>query len=414
MIQKLKIKFVVINMVLVSTVLIGTFIIIGTSTYQNLVKDSLIALQEALSMPDIEKMPKFHIRPPTNNPPDDFKRKPMLNNVVCKVLLGPDNKIIRTEGNIEISQDVLNELVKQCITANKTTGTIPSQNFRYMMKNKDGNNEMAFYDLSPEKAIMYNLLMTFVLVGTVSLAAFFIISLYLARWALKPVEKSWKQQQQFIADASHELKTPLTVILANTDVLASNKDKTIQSQIKWIDYIKTEATRMWELVNNMLFLAKSDAAKDTIAKSSVNFSDLAWGCVLPFESIAYEHQKKLKINISPNISLKGDKDKLKQLIAILLDNAFKYSESNGTIRIDLKQKQDKIHLKVTNTGQTIPPHHLSHLFERFYRADESRARDCGGYGLGLSIAKNIVDMHHGKISVKSSKEEGTVFTVLLQ
>lgn len=399
-------------MLLVSIVLIVTFIIIGISTYQKLVNDSFIALEEILSIPDIGGMPKRHIGPPKIDKPDDFK-KPMFNNVVYKVVLGPDNEISRTEGNIEISEDVLKELVQQCLNSNKATDTISSQDFRYMMKVKHGNKEIAFYDLSSEQTIMYNLIMTFALVGVASLAAFFIISLYLARWALKPVEKSWEQQNQFIADASHELKTPLTVILANTDVLTAHKGETIQSQIKWIDYIKAEATRMRVLVNNLLFLAKSDAAKDTIVKSKVNFSDLVWSCVLPFESIAYEHGKNLQNNIDPNISLMGDEIKLKQLIALLLDNAFKYSEKNGNIKVSLKQKLDKIYLEVTNTGEPIPVQHLPHLFERFYRADESRARECGGYGLGLSIAQNIVDIHHGKISVTSTREEGTAFTILL-
>lgn len=412
MIQKLKLKFIIINMLLVSIVLIATFLIIGISTYQRLVNESFIALEEILSMPDIGGMPKRHIEPPKTDRPDEFK-KPMFNNVVYKVILDPNNKILRTEGNIEISEDILNLIVQQCIKAKKTTGTISSQDFRYMMKNKHDNTEIAFYDLSSEQTIMYNLIITFALVGVASLAAFFIISLYLARWALKPLEKSWEQQNQFIADASHELKTPLTVILANTDVLTTHKDESIQSQIKWLEYIKAEAARMRVLVNNLLFLAKSDAARDTIVKSTVNFSDLVWSCVLPFESIAYEHGKNLQSDISPNVSLMGDESKLKQLIAILLDNAFKYSEKNGLIKVNLQHKLDKIYLEVTNTGEPIPAQHLPHLFERFYRADESRSRECGGYGLGLSIAKNIVDIHHGKISVTSTREEGTTFTILI-
>lgn len=397
-------------MVLVSIVLIVTFITIGISTYQRLVSESYVALEENLSKLSAEGMPKRRIEPPRNEPPDD--KKPMNNNVVFKVVLNSDNKIYKTVGNVEISDEVLNELIQQCINDNKPTGTISSQDFRYMMKDKHGVTEIAFYDLSSEQTIMYNLIITFTLVGLASLGAFFIISLYLAKWALKPVEKSWEQQRQFIADASHELKTPLTVILANTDVLAAHKGETIQSQLKWLDYIKTESTRMKGLVNDLLFLAKSDASRNTVVTSIFNFSDLVWSCVLPFESIAYEQGKDLQSDIKSDISFKGDEGKLKQLIMILLDNACKYSDEKGVIKINLSQKQDKILLEITNSGEPIPAQHLPHLFERFYRADESRARELGGYGLGLSIAQNIVEMHHGKISVTSTKEAGTTFYVI--
>jgi two-component system sensor histidine kinase CiaH len=282
-----------------------------------------------------------------------------------------------------------------------------------MMKDQHGITEIAFYDLTSEKNIMYNLILTFSLVGLASLAAFFVISLYLAKWALKPVEKSWEQQRQFIADASHELKTPLTVILANIDVLLAHKTETIQSQLKWLDYIKTEASRMIVLVNDLLFLAKSDQSKDTIISSSVDFSDLVLSCVLPFESVAYEQGKNLQIDVKPNITLLGDKGKLTQLIAILLDNAFKYSDEKGTIKVVLKKKQEKTILEITNSGEPIPAKHIPYLFERFYRADESRSRSCGGYGLGLAIAQNIANIHHGKILVKSTKQDGTTFSVIL-
>lgn len=412
MLKKLKHKFILINMLLVSIVLVITFIIVGVSTYQGLTNDSFMALEESLSKPIDDAMQKKHIIPPKDSPKP--QKKPMLNNVVLMVTLGPDNLPRVSEGTIEIDDDVLLELINTCISNNTTTGIISDQNFRYMMQNRNGITEIAFYDLSIEHDIMYNLIITFIIVGFASLAAFYLISLYLAKWALSPVERSWKQQQQFIADASHELKTPLTVILANTDVLATHKNDTIKSQSKWIEYIKTEATRMMVLVNNLLFLAKSDAAKESLSRSSFNFSDMVLGCVLPFESIAYEQKKDLQLNIAPNLSLVGDEIKLKQLIAILLDNAFKYSGENGVIKIAVKQKQDqRIQLSVTNTGEPIASEHLPYLFERFYRADEARARDCGGYGLGLSIAQNIVNMHNGKIHITSTKEEGTTFAVLL-
>jgi signal transduction histidine kinase len=275
------------------------------------------------------------------------------------------------------------------------------------------SNEIVFYDLTNDISTMFHLLKNCLLVGIGSLIAFFLISVYLANWALKPVAKSWESQRQFIADASHELKTPLTVILANADILSAHRNDTIENQYKWIDYIKAEASHMSGLVNDLLFLAKSDASRENAVLSEVNLSDIMWNCYLPFESLAFEQEKNLDADIEADILINGDSGKLKQLIMILLDNACKYTEKNGSIMVKLyrKPEKDKVYLSVNNSGEAISPENLNHLFERFYRVEESRAREKGGYGLGLSIAKTITEMHHGKISVISSKEEGTTFKV---
>jgi signal transduction histidine kinase len=407
MIKKLKTKFIVINMVLVSIVLIITFIIIGASTYQRLDRESYLSLEKSFPRQDMLNFPKKEI----GMHPDD--KNPGMNHIIFHVNLNSDNTVANIiEDNIEISDQVLQEITSACIEKGTPIGTLSSSNLRYMMRQINGTTQIAFYDLSADRDIISNLILTFVVVGFLSLAAFFIISLYLAKWALKPVEKSWEQQRQFIADASHELKTPLTVILANTDILASHKSDTIQNQYKWLEYIKAEATRMSTLVNDLLFLAKSDATKNNLILSTINFSDIVWSCSLPFESVAYEQGKDLQTNIESDIFLEGDEGKLKQLLMILLDNACKYTDKKGTIKVNLKQKQEKIYVEVMNSGEAISPEHLSKLFERFYRADEARDREHGGYGLGLSIAKNIVDMHYGKITVTSSAETGTIFTVI--
>lgn len=410
MIQKLKIKFIAINMLLVSIVLCVTFITISVSTYQRLRNNSYMALESSFSRekdwPKKDLGDSFDMNPIAN-------KKPSMNHILFTVLLDSNNNIVEVFGeNIEISDEVLTDLISYCIKNSKTTDTIPQADIRYMMQTTSDKTEIAFYDLSADKDIMSNLIQNFLLVGVGSLAAFYLISLYLAKWTLKPVEKSWEQQRQFIADASHELKTPLTVILANTDILSAHKEDTLQNQSKWLDYIKAEATRMSILVNDLLFLAKSDSSRNTMVLSKINFSDLVWSVFLPFESIAYETKKNLQSDIASDIYLEGDEGKLKQLVMIFLDNANKYTDKMGTIKLKLKQKQDKIYLEVINSGNPISADDLPRLFERFYRADESRARECGGYGLGLSIAKNIVDMHHGKIMVTSSIASGTTFAVI--
>lgn len=165
------------------------------------------------------------------------------------------------------------------------------------------------------------------------------------------------------------------------------------------------------LVDDLLFLAKSDDAQKAPVMAQVALSDLVMGSLLPFESVAFEKGVELQSNIQPDLAMLGDGGQLRRLVLILLDNAVKYVGEKGTVRLTLQRQQDRINLTVQNTGEPIQPDHLAHLFERFYRVDQARDRADGGYGLGLAIAKRIVEAHRGKITVSSTQQDGTVFTV---
>lgn len=167
------------------------------------------------------------------------------------------------------------------------------------------------------------------------------------------------------------------------------------------------------LVEDLLFLAKSDAARQEFQAAQVDLSELVQGCLLPFEPVAFEAGVRLDAQVDPDLMLTGDEAQLRRLVRILLDNGVKYAGAEGAVSLTLTRQQDKLRLTVRNTGTPIPPEHLPHLFERFYRADAARNRAQGGYGLGLAIAKAIVEHHRGRITVSSSAESGTVFTVLL-
>ena len=227
------------------------------------------------------------------------------------------------------------------------------------------------------------------------------------------MERAWEQQRQFTADASHELKTPLTVILANTGILLSHKQETISNQVKWVENTETEAQRMKQLVEDMLFLAKSDDVRLPVTHLPLDFSDAVLSRILPFESVAYEQGITIQSNIERDIVVNGDEGQLKQLVSILMDNACKYAPQGGTITVSLLREQEKAKLVVNNTGGVIAPEELAHVFERFYRSDKSRARKQGGYGLGLAIAKSIAEKHHGVITAESEEKSGTSFTVCL-
>lgn len=407
MIQKLRRKFVLINMSLVFSVLLIVFSVFLYTNYQRLENTSKNDMKMALTRTSEKTPPKFEIG---GSKPQDL---PPTTPIVCAVL-DSDGEILKTVGqNAEISQQVLELAVQQALEANTREGTISSLDLRFLRQDMPSGVKIAFADRSHERDSIRSLLLSALLVGAGGLFAFFLISLYLARWALRPVERAWEQQRQFVADASHELKTPLTVILANIGILLSHRESTIEQQLKWVEYTGTEATRMKQLVDDLLFLAKSDARRMPPPQTPVDLNNIAWSSLLPYESVAFEQGVTLNSSIAPNLFILGDSGRLQQLIVILLDNACKYAGEHGVVTLTLEQVQSKARLTVNNTGALIPMDQLEQIFERFYRLDQSRARKTEGYGLGLSIAKTIVEAHGGKISAVSSAGAGTSFIVTL-
>ena len=407
MIQKLRRKFVLINMSLVFSVLLIVFSVFLYTNYQRLENTSKNDMKMALTRTSEKTPPKFEIG---GSKPQDL---PPTTPIVCAVL-DSDGEILKTVGqNAEISQQVLEQAVQQALEANTREGTISSLDLRFLRQDMPSGVKIAFADRSHERDSIRSLLLSALLVGAGGLFAFFLISLYLARWALRPVERAWEQQRQFVADASHELKTPLTVILANIGILLSHRESTIEQQLKWVEYTGTEATRMKQLVAALLFLAKSDARRMPPPQTPVDLSNIAWSSLLPYESVAFEQGVTLNSSIAPNLFILGDSGRLQQLIVILLDNACKYAGEHGVVTLTLEQVQSKARLTVNNTGALIPMDQLEQIFERFYRLDQSRVRKTEGYGLGLSIAKTIVEAHGGKIAATSSVGAGTSFIVTL-
>ena len=234
------------------------------------------------------------------------------------------------------------------------------------------------------------------------------ISNRLTKWLTKPVIASFDKQKQFIVDASHELKTPLSVIMASAEALEEDpKEK------KWLNNIKTEAERMNKLVIDLLDLAKSENINDKQNYSINNLSKIIEKTSLTFESLVYENKLELETNIEDDIMYKCNSDKIKQLLGILLDNAIKHSNDNSKIFVNLYKNKNNITLEVKNRGKEIPKEDQEKIFDRFYRADESRNRNENRYGLGLAIAKNIVANHNGKIFV-NCKDGYTTFKVMFK
>lgn len=419
MIRKLRKKFILTNMLLVTLVLLAVFAALLGSTAQQRRVESLGAMRMALEWGGKEP-PRFEIGAAPPGPAADGDRTHGRENrqfamtpVFCVTLDG-DGAVEQmwSGGSVSVSDEVLSAAVEEALASGKAEGTLGGLGLRYLIdRQEDGAVRLAFADLSWERDSLKSLVPPSLLVGAGALAVFFLISLFLSSLALRPAEKAWQQQRQFVADASHELKTPLTVILANTGIVLSHRSE-LGGQAKWVEYIQEEAGRMKGLVYDLLFLARSDDGTHPPRRDPVGLSELCMGCLLPFESVAFENGVALESEITPGLSVVGDEAQLRRLVMILLDNAVKYAGEGGRAGLSLSRQQEKLRLEVRNTGAPIPPEHLEHLFERFYRVDSARGRGEGGYGLGLAIAQRIAEAHHAKISVHSGEEQGTVFSVV--
>lgn len=237
-----------------------------------------------------------------------------------------------------------------------------------------------------------------------------IIAYFLSAKIVKPVEDAMNKQKDLIANASHELKTPLTVISTNLDVIKSEPESTVTDNNNEIEAIGSQITRMQGLIQNMLELSRLEQTE--IPKEKINLSSIVEGACLQFEAVCFEQGTSLVSDIQPNITIMGDKNSIERLIIILLDNANKYSGNNGKIGIKLSQEGKKIHLSAMNTGSVISKEEATHVFDRFYRSDGAREnKDKQSFGLGLSIAHATVDNHGGTISCHGIEGKGTVFDV---
>ncbi len=320
-------------------------------------------------------------------------------------------------GTANINDEVLETALSRLSPAEDGTGSFSDLELFYKKQTTGNTTYLAFADAN-SAAGWKSLALTLVGAAIVALAAFFVISLFFSRWALRPVEQTWRSQRQFIADASHELKTPLTVILADASIALEHPERTVESQRQWIEGIQIEGQRMQGLVEDMLTLAKHDTAEvdaqATMGKQQekLDLAGMAQRAVLQFEAVAFE--RGVEINVAENSSapvfIDGVQGDIERVLGILIDNACKYAEADGRVVVGTKREGKHAVVQVTNTGTPIPSSDLPHIFDRFWRADEARTSEAGGYGLGLSIARSIVEEHGGTLSAQSSAERGTTFT----
>ena len=314
---------------------------------------------------------------------------------------------------ISLMLKLAQEAVEAVVNSGEGQGILREYGLYYKMSESLTGYRIAFADTSVvTDDIGKNVLMLFGF-WVVLMLAIFAITIFLSRYVARPVENAWKDQQRFIADASHELKTPLTIIMADATILSDNSDKTVEEQRAWVDGISAEASRMQRLTEDMLTLAQADAGIDrSQLMSDMDFSSTVEMQVLQFDAVAFERGLTIEDEVEEGLHIVGDGLRIENMVKTLLENACKYAEKPSTIHVKLAKRKNEAVFSVHNAGKPIPAEDLPHLFDRFYRSDKARVHEgeTASFGLGLSIAKSTVELHGGTIGVKSD-EGGTTFTV---
>lgn len=418
MIKKLQHRFILITMVSVGSIFALVLLVLNISVSYSARRqgyDTLMRYEQRMfshrepftdanaPLPDEKVIPLYD---------SDNKDRPDMNWFndmrVSYVFYNNQGEIteLSASGNPDMTEDMLSAMADKVLKSSKETGS--QSGYLFLLHQSDDITRIYFLDYTPEKDMSMRFFRICLWVGLAGIFIILIPVIFLSHWVTRPVQLAFNKQKQFIADASHELKTPLTIITANAEVLEGTAPGN-----KWLAHILDQTARMKTLINSLLELAKLDDCSKANHYLSFNLSKLVQNTALSFESLAYEYEKSFFMEIEDNISFLGNETNIRQLITILLDNAFKYSDKKDTVLIRLSSHGDKKELLVHNTGKGISKDDQKHIFERFYRVDTSRSRETGGYGLGLSIAESIVKAHKGHISVKSDGQTYTTFTVIL-
>ena len=414
MFKRLRNNVMLFNILTVSLVMLAAFAVIYLVTYGNLERENLQRLQAVSGM--------FYR--PNRTPPDGILDSNIgpgteverfsVEYGVSFVLFVKDGQLENINSQLDLEDSVYIEAFQ------KTSGTqsgkislagrkwlyavapsLPHAENMPLLPEDLQYTRIVFLDITNSASILQTLMITLGCVGLAVLLAILWISYRFAVRSVRPIEDSYNRQKQFIADASHELRTPLAIIGANIDAIAASGEDTVNSQKEWFGYIRSELKQTGKLVDDLLYLAKSE---NISSEDHLPF-DLSAICEMvsaSMEAVLYDSGKSLKTEISKGITVTADSEKIKQVLYILLDNAGKYTPKGGRIAVTLLRDGDKAIIRVINSGDGIPANDLPKIFDRFYRADVSRSSDTGGSGLGLSIAKTIIENSGGTITAQSA------------
>ena len=406
MFKALRNKFLAINLVSTIILMVVAFVSIYFITYKDVYKNIDFEVHRILNMNRLPFENNERVLPKNDSLDRNFPREDDLNNNIIKeplpffqVIVDENIEIIKVFSVFKLEELFYEGIIKEIDISNMGKGYVKYGNkkWAYIIKPEYENYKIVFLDITASHKVLLSLVYTFVFVGFVMVFIIFLVSKYYADKAIIPIKEAFEKQKQFISDASHELKTPLAIINTNVDVVLSNSNENVESQEKWLNYIKLEIERMSKLLNNLLYLAKMDNSKEDIAISKINISNIIKDTVVLMEAMIYEKKIILEQALADNLYIKGNQEMIRQIIIILLDNSIKYIGGSRKIRIGAYNKNNRIIFEIENTSEKIDEKQINRIFDRFYRIDEARSSEYGGYGLGLSIAKSIVNEHKGKI-----------------
>lgn len=322
------------------------------------------------------------------------------------IMADSDGKFLAAMNNDELDVEVAQQYISAIMDENVSSGMV--NNLQFCRSNKKNGTLMVFTDKQAELDMLDQLNRTTILIGIVSFVLLSVLAFFFSKKSIEPIKIAFEKQKQFVSDASHELKTPLTVISANADVLSGEIGEN-----KWLNYIKAQTERMNVLVNDLLNLTRLENNSSDFIRLDFNLSQAITNTALPFECQAFETNKIFDVDVDEGIYVNGSERHIKQMAAIFIDNALKYSNDGGTVCVKLKKQGDKSILSVFNTGSGVKESEKDKIFERFYRSDDSRSRMTGGYGLGLAIAKSIIEKHKFKLTVDNHEGESICFNVIM-
>ncbi len=305
-----------------------------------------------------------------------------------------------------LSSEQAAQYASDVLSSGKTSGY--KDVYRYLINETPDGYQIIFIDCSVHLQTMHFIAIVSVGVVLFTLIVMFILVSFLSSRATKPVAESLERQKQFITNAGHELKTPIAIISANTDVIEIE-----HGENEWTRSIHGQTKRLDGLIKDFIMLSRMDETNVQLSYTDFSLSEMVSATAASFEDLAKKQGKRFALDIEPERHIKGDKNLIQQLVSILMDNALKYSIDAGEIGVLLRQQGKMICFEIKNICQSLPERNLNELFERFVRADESRSRDNGGYGIGLSVAKAIVETHKGKISVRREGDAGICFSFSL-
>lgn len=376
MIRTLRLKFMAVTMAVVTVLLSVIFGLVIHFTGTNLQIESVRFLRTAAESPVQPGLPG---------------EVPLPCFVVRVNLWG---QTVQSSGGFDLSdEEMMTDIVALAASSETDVGVLEEYDLRFLRVQRPGELTLAFTDISGEKATLRNLRLTCAGIGLLSIAVFFGVSFLLAQWAVRPVERAWAEQRQFVADASHELKTPLTVILTNAELMQTEPDP------QYARSVLTMSQRMRTLVESLLELARVDGGAVREVFEDTDLSSLLEDELLPFEPVYFERGLTLESEICEGIRVSGSPRHLRQVVSILLDNAMNHSPEGSTVEVRLTRQGSSALLTAANPAPPMSREDCQSIFRRFYRADP--ARSGGGYGLGLPIAQGIIADHGGKIWAES-------------